>query len=65
MRSEIEFVVEEDPDAGFTARSLGEGIYTQADDMMALRKAVRDAVRCHFPSVNVRPRVIRLHLVRD
>lgn len=65
MATEIAFVVVEDPERGLVARALGEGIFTQADDLVALRKAVRDAVRCHFPKVKGRPRVIRLHLVRD
>ncbi len=65
MATEVVFVVEEDPEGGFVARALGEAIFTQADDMEALRKAVRDAVRCHFPKAKARPRVIRLHLVRD
>jgi hypothetical protein len=65
MATEIVFVVEEDPKGGFVALALGSGIYTQADDLAALRKAVRDAVRCHFPKAKARPRVIRLHLVRD
>lgn len=47
--SEILFLVEEDPDGGYTARALGEAIFTQADDMAQLRDMIRDAVRCHFP----------------
>jgi len=46
--SEIVFLVEEDPEGGFTARALGESIFTQADDMKSLREAVRDAVNCIF-----------------
>ncbi|MCW5777393.1 MAG: hypothetical protein KIS87_13235 [Phycisphaeraceae bacterium] len=46
--SEIVFVVEEDPDGGFTARALGHSIFTEGDDMDALRENVGDAVRCHF-----------------
>ena len=65
MATEIVFVVEEDPEGGFVAQALGEGIFTQANDMKGLRRAVRDAVRCHFPKAKARPRVIRLHLVRD
>ena len=63
--SEIVFLVEEDPDGGLTARALGESIFTQAEDMDALKEAVRDAVRCHFADEESRPRVIRLHSVRD
>lgn len=63
--SEIVFLVEEDPDGGLTARALGQSIFTQAPDMPALRDAVRDAVRCHFDSDQARPKLIRLHWVRD
>ena len=65
MATEIVFVVEEDPEGGFIARAVGESIITQADDLKALRKALRDAVKCHFPKAKARPKVIRLHLVRD
>jgi hypothetical protein len=33
--------------------------------MASLRRAVRDAVKCHFPRAKTRPKAIRLHLVRD
>jgi len=62
MATEIVFIVEEDPEGGFVARALGEAIFTQADDMEALREAVRDALHCHFPEAESRPKVIRLHL---
>ncbi len=65
MSTEIVFLVEEDPDGGYTARSVGDAIFTQADDLDALRDMIRDAVRCHFPDEAARPRVIRMHLVRD
>ncbi len=63
--SEIVFLVEEDPEGGYTARALGEPIFTQADDIPALRENVRDAVRCHFEDEASRPKAIRLHFVRD
>jgi len=63
--TEIVFLVEEDPEGGYTARALGEAVFTQADDMAHLREMVRDAVRCHFPEEQTRPKAIRLHLVRD
>jgi hypothetical protein len=65
MPTEIVFIVEEDPDGGYNARALGQSIHTQADTMAGLREAVRDAVRCHFPDEAARPKVIRLHSVRD
>jgi hypothetical protein len=61
---EIIFLVEEDPDGGLTARSVGDSIYTQADDIILLREAVRDAVLCHFTEED-RPKIIRLHRVHD
>lgn len=63
--SEIVFLIEDDPDGGYTASALGESIFTQADDLDALREVLRDAVRCHFPDEQTRPKVIRLHMVRD
>jgi hypothetical protein len=63
--TEIVFVVEEDAEGGYTARAVSESIFTQADDMAGLREMVRDAVRCHFPDETARPKLIRLHLVRD
>jgi hypothetical protein len=62
--SELVFVVEEAPDGGYTARALGEAIFTEADDLDKLRAMVRDAVICHFDEQE-RPRVVRLHVVRD
>lgn len=62
--SELVFVVEEAAEGGYTARALGQSIVTEADDLGQLRDLVRDAVRCHFDDED-RPRVVRLHLVRD
>ena len=46
--SEIVFLVEEAAEGGFSARALGESIFTQADSFEELREQVRDAVRSHF-----------------
>ena len=62
---EIIFVVEEAPEGGYSARALGAPILSEADDLEALQAEVRDAVLCHFEDEALRPRVIRLHLVRD
>lgn len=63
--TEIVFLIQDDPDGGYTARALGESIFTQADDLNTLRDMIRDAVRCHFPDEQARPKVIRLHRVHD
>ncbi|MBD2508034.1 2-oxoisovalerate dehydrogenase E1 subunit beta [Nostoc muscorum FACHB-395] len=63
--TEIVFLVEDDPDGGYTARALTKSIFTQADDIETLREMIRDAVHCHFPNEQNRPKIIRLHIVRD
>lgn len=62
---ELIFVVEESPEGGFVARALGASIVTEADDLPSLRTQILDAVRCHFEEGEARPRVVRLHLVKD
>jgi hypothetical protein len=62
--SEIVFVVEQAPEGGFTARAVGESIFTEADDMAQLHERAREAVRCHFDEGKA-PKLIRLHYVRD
>ena len=52
---EIVFLIEEEPEGGYMARALGESIFTQADDLAALKENVRDAVECHFPDPENRP----------
>ncbi len=61
---EIIFAVEESPEGGYEARALGYSIFTQAETLEELRAMVRDAVRCHFDE-EAKPRVIRLHWVKD
>lgn len=62
--NELIFIVEDAPEGGYTARALGASIFTEADDMQALHREVRDAVQCHFEE-GERPKVIRLHFVRE
>jgi len=62
--SEIIFTVEEAPEGGYEAKALGYSIYTQAETVEELKTMIQDAVRCHFEESR-RPRVIRLHWVRD
>ena len=62
--TEIIFLVEDAPEGGYTARALGESIFTEADDPEELERNVRDAVRCHFDDQE-RPQMVRLHFTRD
>ncbi len=63
--NEIIFVVEEVPEGGCTAVALGASIFTEADDRTDLEAQVRDAVLCHYDDEAERPRIIRLHFVRE
>jgi hypothetical protein len=62
--NELIFLVEEAPEGGYTARALGESIFTEADTMAELQNEIRDAVRCHFDE-GEGPKVVRLHFVRE
>ena len=65
-RTEIIFEVNEDEiDGGYSANALGFGIHTQGDTLDELRRNVREAVDCYFYENMERPRLIRLHYVRD
>jgi hypothetical protein len=62
--NEIIFVIEEAPEGGYTARALGKSIFTEANDLPALRTAIRGAVDCHFEE-SEKPALLRLHFVRE
>lgn len=62
--NEIIFLVENAVEGGYTARALGESIFTQGEDLDELRSNIRDAVGCHFEP-DEKPSIIRLHLVRE
>ena len=64
MNSEIIFVVQESAEGGYEARALGHSIFTEADSVDDLRAMVKDAVVCHFEEAD-RPKIIRLHFVRE
>ncbi len=62
--SEILVLVQQAPEGGFTARALGESIFTEADTLPELRQMIQDAVHCHFDEANM-PKLIRLHIVQE
>lgn len=65
-KTEIIFEVTEDEvDGGYSANALGYGIHTQGDSVEDVRHNVREAVDCYFDEAMERPRLIRLHFVRD
>jgi hypothetical protein len=62
--NEIIFIVEESPEGGYEAHSLGHSIFTEAVTFEELKAMVQDAVSCHFKD-DERPHVIRLHSVKE
>lgn len=64
MAGEIIFQVQESPEGGYEAWALGHSIFTEADTVEELRKAVAEAVRCHFEEGGM-PSVVRLHFVSE
>ncbi len=62
---EIIFLVEESEDGGYVAKALGVPIVTEAETINELRTMVRDAVNCHYDQADERPKMIRLHFVKD
>ena len=64
--TEIIFEVSEDEvDGGYTASALGHGIHTEGDSLDELRRNVKEAVECYFDETMPRPKLIRLHFVRE
>ena len=65
-KTEIIFEVSEDEfDGDYSASALGFGIHTEGNTLDELRGNVREAVDCYFNDSMERPRLIRLHYVRD
>ncbi len=63
--SEIIFEVREAEEVVYCARALGYSIFTQGEDLEDLRVMIQDAVKCHFDDQSDKPKMIRLHFVRD
>ena len=64
--TEIIFEVTEDEvDGGYSASALGHGIHTEGDSLEEIRANIREAVDCYFDDTMARPKIIRLHFVRD
>jgi len=61
---EIIFIVEEDPEGGYTAQALGYSIFTEGESLEELKKNVKDALKCHFEKEEI-PLFIRLHIIKE
>ena len=64
--TEIIFEVSDDElDGGYSASALGFGIHTEGGTLDELRRNIKEAADCYFDDSMERPRLIRLHYVRD
>ena len=63
--TELLFIVTESPGGGYSARAVGQPVFTQADTDGELERNVREAVLVHFADPEQRPRVLHLRFVRD
>jgi len=61
---EIIFIVEEDPEEGYTAQALGHSIFTEGETLQELKENIKDALKCHFEETEM-PLLVRLHIVRE
>jgi Zn ribbon nucleic-acid-binding protein len=61
---ELIFLVEEAIECGYTAKALGESIFTEADTLPELKNKIKEAVVCHIEEQEA-PKFIRLHIVKD
>lgn len=64
LMTELVFEITQETDGGYTAESLGESIFTQANTWEELRTNVQEAVEAFYFDIP-KPASIRLHLVRD
>ncbi len=62
---EIIFLVEEDPEGGYTAKALEHSIFTEGETLEEIKKNIKDALKCHFNNEGDIPSVIRLHIVKE
>lgn len=62
--NEIIFLVEEALEGGYTAKALGESIFTEGDTMEEIKNNIKEAVECHFDE-GKKPKLIRLHLIKE
>lgn len=62
--TELFFLIEEAPEGGWTARALGESLFTEGDSLDELKENIKEAVACHFDDEN-KPKLLRLHIVKD
>ena len=61
---EIIFIAEDSAEGGYEARALGYSIYTEEESMDGLKKAIEDAVTCHFEEKG-RQHLKRIYIIKS
>lgn len=61
---EIIFLIEETAEGGYSAKALGESIFTEGETLDDVKLNIKEAVECHFEETQL-PNLIRLHIVKD
>ena len=61
--TEIIFIIEESPEGGYEARSLGHSVFTEGETIEELKENIKEAVRCHFEEDM--PKIILLHYIKE
>ena len=64
MNTEIIFVVEEAAEGGYSAKALGESIFSEGETMQEIKDNVKEAVLTHFDE-DKKPSMIRLHFIKQ
>ena len=49
---EIFFIIKEDLISGFCAQAIDEFIFTEAETISGLKNNIKEAIMCHFDSVD-------------
>ena len=64
--NEIIFIVEDDPEGGYTARALGQSVFTESETLEEIESNIKDALKCHYDSGDEHiPSLLRLHIVKE
>lgn len=62
--NEIIFLNEEALEGGYTAKAIGEDIFTEADTLEEIKKNIKEAVECHFED-DKKPKLIRFQMIKE
>ena len=52
IMKEIVFLINAAEEGGYTARALGESIFTEAEIMEELKSNIQEVLECHFDIAN-------------